>query len=350
MMSCGITLYPPEIGSLYRNEGSGKFTDVTRQSGLADAHGRGLGCIFCDFNGDGKPDLFIANDARPADMYRNLGAGRFQNVAVESGVAYGPDGQKMSGMGADAGDYDNNGRFDLVVANFAAQPKALFHNEGGLQFTDAAFSSGIGAITLRPLAFGAAFVDTENRGLLDIIFTNGHVQSLVERVDPSTSYRQSAQLLRNTGDGRFVDASAEAGPDFTRKIVGRGIAIGDYDGDGLLDLLVVDDEGKPLLLHNESRAGNHWVSLRCLTREGGPIAVGASVTIDCSRHRQIAEARASGSYLSTNAPEVHFGLGQAAKIDTLSVRWPDGHRSALREVHADRKIILYPGISREQIE
>jgi hypothetical protein len=341
-MSCNPGAYSPEQGSLYRNEGGGRFTDITQAAGMGDTHGNALGCLFCDFNADGKPDLYIANDAKPADLYLNLGKGRFRNIAVESGTAFGADGLPMSGMGVDWGDYDNDGRFDLLVANYAGQPKSLYHSEGRNLFVNSIYQSGLGAPSLRPLAFGAAFIDYDNDGLLDIVFTNGHVQSLVEKVDSTTSYKQSTQLFHNLGKGRFTDVSAEAGPDFLRKIVGRGIAVGDYDGDGRPDLLVVDEEGAPLLLHNESASHHHWLTLRCLRSPGGPDAVGARITVSAGGHSQVAEVRAGGSYLSANAPEVHFGLGSATRADTVTIRWPDGHTTTLRSVAADHLYRVTP--------
>ncbi len=341
-MACGPSAYTPQKGSLYRNLGNGHFKDITQEAGLADTHGDGLGCLFCDFNNDGKPDLYIANDQRAEDLYLNLGDGRFRNIGAESGTAFGGDGAVIAGMGLDWGDYDNDGRFDLLVANFSGQPKCLFHNEGSHSFTDASYPAGIGAASLRSLTFGAVFVDVDNDGWPDIVFTNGHVQSLVEKVDPTTFYFEGSQLFRNLGNGRFADLSAEAGPDFTQKIVGRGIAVGDYDGDGRQDLLIVNDEGAPLLLHNENPAPNHWLSLRCMWGAGKTEAVGARITVTTGGRNQIAEVRAGGSYLSTNAPEVHFGLGQAAQAESLQIRWPDGRASRFQNIAADHAYRVSP--------
>jgi hypothetical protein len=341
-MACGPTVYKPQIGSLYHNEGNGHFKDITQKAGLSKAHGYGLGCLFCDFNTDGKPDLYIANDLRPGDLYINMGKGRFRNIASESGTAFSADGSLSSGMGLDWGDYDNDGRFDLLVATFAAQPKSLYHNEGGTIFTDRSYASGVGAASIQPLSFGASFVDVDNDSLLDIVFTNGHVFSEVDKSDRTTSYLQSAQLFRNLDGSRFADISAQAGPDFTQKIVGRGIAIGDYDGDGCQDLLIVNDEGAPLLLHNQNPVANHWLSLRCLWGSGKTDAVGARVTVTTGSRQQIAEVRAGGSYLSTNAPDVHFGLGTAAEVDSLQIRWPDGRMSRFQTVPAGHAYKITP--------
>jgi hypothetical protein len=344
MMTCGPGNYPVQKGSLYHNEGGGKFRDITASAGLANANAAGyaLGALFCDFNGDGLPDLYVANDSVPCDLYLNLGRGRFRNIAGESGTAYSANGARQAGMGVDWGDYDNDGKFDLLVANFEGEPKSLYHNEGGTTFESRSYPSGLGPPTLRNLAFGALFVDVENRGLLDIVFTNGHVFSEIEKVDPEKSYPQKMQLLRNGGDGRFQESAAEAGPDFARRIVGRGMAVGDYDNDGRLDLLVVDDEGAPLLLHNESKAAAHWLSLLCRLAPNGPLAVGAKVTVSAGGRQQIAEVRSGGSYLSTNAPAVHVGLGAANLAETVTIRWPGGKTRVFSHVTADRAYRITP--------
>jgi hypothetical protein len=342
MTACGPATYHAEKGSLYRNEGNGHFRDVTVASRLSTAHGNALACMFCDFNADGKPDLYIANDALPGDLYVNQGHGKFRNLGVEAGVAYNDNGAVPSAMGIDWGDYDGDGRFDLVVADFAAQPKSLYHNDGDTRFTQASFPSGLGAATVKSLAFGVAFLDADNSGSLDIVLTNGHVISEIEKVDREQTYAQATQILRNVG-GQFTDISAGAGADFGRKIVGRGIAIGDYDGDGREDLLIVDDEGRPLLLHNDSTPPNHWITLHCLRADSGSPAVGARVTLSAGGRRQIAEVRASGSYLSTNAPEVHFGLGAQTIADRIEVRWPDGRTEKFAAVAADRSYTITEG-------
>ncbi|HLH79724.1 MAG TPA: CRTAC1 family protein [Chthonomonas sp.] len=340
MMACGPDSYPSEYGALYRYDGNGRFVDITEKSGML-SHGNTLGCLFCDFNNDGLPDLYLANDLEPADLFLNLGDGRFANIAVASGTAYGADASLQSGMGIDWGDYDNDGRFDLIVANYAQKPKSLFHNEGHDLFTNQSYPSGIGAASLLPLSFGAVFIDFDNDGLLDIVFTNGHVESQIRKVDPTQTYRQSAQLFQNRDGSHFVDISARAGPDFTRRIVGRGIAVGDYDNDGLLDLLVVDEEGKALLLHNETPTTNHWIRFRCVEGEKNTYAIGAKVLIESKIGRRIAEVRAGGSYLSANAPDVHFGLGQVTTVDAIHIFWPNGQKHTFYKLAADRLYLIH---------
>lgn len=341
-MSCDPSQYLPEKGSLYHNDGKGRFRDVTAQAGLSDAHGCGLGCQFCDFNNDGLPDLYIANDKQYADLYVNTGGGKFKNIGIESGTALGADGSLGSGMGVDWGDYDNDGRFDLVTANYAGQPKGLYHNSGSNTFVNSSFTSGIGAPTLRSLAFGATFVDVDNDGMLDIVFTNGHVQSQVQRVESGATYLQGCQLLHNEGRGRFSDATSNAGPDFQRLILGRGIALGDYDGDGKLDLLVVNDEGYPMLLHNESTSINHWIGLRCCWKSPRTEAIGARVTITASGKTQIREVRACGSYLSGNDTQLHIGLGTAGTAQRVVIRWPNGKTTTYHDLPADHVYEVVP--------
>jgi len=337
--ACSPQPYASERGSLYHNEGHGKFRDITQESGLADTHGNGLGCMFCDFNNDGKPDLYVANDQHPADLFLNLGNGRFKNIAAESGTAYASDGRVMAGMGVDWGDYDNDGKFDLLVANFSSDPKCLFNNRGNNLFRDEAPQSGIYGPSLNALTFGTNFVDVDNDGLLDIVLVNGHVESLIDRIDNSTSYYQSALLFHNLDGHHFQDISQQAGPDFTQKIVGRGVAVGDYDGDGREDLLVVNAEGAPLLLHNEGPR-NHFLELRCLGPNGKSDALGARVTVKTGKSSQIRQVYAGGSYLSSDAPQVHFGLDDSQKAKELTIRWPDGKLSTFSAVAADRAYIV----------
>ena len=333
--ACQPTAYSPQKGSLFRNLGNGRFQDITEQAGLADTHGNGLGCRFCDFNADGHPDLYVANDQLPGDLFLGLGHGKFRNIGAESGTALSSNGGTVAGMGIAWGDYDNDGRFDLLVSNFSGQPKLLFHNEGGNLFFDAAPRASIVGASLPVLTFSAEMMDVDDDGLLDIVLFNGEVQSLVALVDPTRSYPERSLLFLNAGKGQFTDGTERAGPDFARKIVGRGAAVGDYDGDGRLDLLVVDAEGLPLLLHNESQV-NHSITLRVLAADGKSDALGARVTLTNGSIRQIREVTCGGSYLSSNAPEVHFGLGSAASAELVAVSWPGGGSSSYRGLKSGR--------------
>jgi hypothetical protein len=339
---CGPAHYNSEVGSLYRYAGHGHFRDVTREAGLDAVHGKSLGCMFCDFNNSGRPSVYIANDTQPGDLFENVGGGRFKRLEARSGIGLNTTGIAPAGMGVDWADYDGDGRFDLLVADWAYAPKSLYHNEGSDCFTQATFTSGLGMASMAPLTFGAAFVDADNDGWPDVAMTNGHVFSEIDSLHKGQTFAQTMQLLRNAA-GRFANVTAEAGSDFTRAIVGRGLAIGDYDGDGRQDLLVVDDTGAPLLLHNDSTSGSHWIALRCVRGPHRTPAVGARVTLVSGGHTQIAEERASGTYLSTNAPGVHFGLGREARADSLTVRWSDGATSVFHSVAANHAYRVSPG-------
>jgi hypothetical protein len=336
MMACPPTAYHPEKGSLYRNIGGGHFVDITASVGLSTTHGNGLACRFCDLTGNGRPDLFIANDEMVQDLYQNLSHFKFKNVSAEAGVSFGGAGSVFAGMGFDCGDYDNDGKMDLIVSAFSSQPKCLFHNQGAGVFTDLGATAGISGPSLSALVFGANFIDYDNDGWLDVLFMNGHVQTQVELTDPTATYREAGMLFRNTGEGRFTDASGAAGPDLTRKIVARGVALGDFDNDGREDILVVDAEGVPLLLHNECHE-NHSITLRCFGLNGRSDALGARITVKANGMTQVREVRSGGTYLSADAPEVCIGIGKATTADEISVRWPDGTEHTYRSIAADHR-------------
>jgi hypothetical protein len=282
-------------------------------------------------------DLFLP--ARHGDRiaYRNLG--------TEAHVAFDLDGNIHGGMGADWGDYDNDGKLDLFVATFRNESKSLYHNDGDALFTDRTRLTGIAEITTPCVAFGCKFLDYDNDGWLDIAIANGHVQDNIERIDPAATYRQASQLLHNTGGATpaFVDVSALAGPDLQRPIVGRGLAIGDYDNDGRVDLLIVDSEGKPLLLHNECRTANHWLGVRLIGTRCNRMGLGALLTATADGRTLLRQCQTDGSYLSASDARVHFGLGQAAAVESLSVRWPGGHIDTYPNLPVDRYLTLREG-------
>jgi enediyne biosynthesis protein E4 len=343
--ACPPTFYDPERGHLYHNQRNGRFTDITRQAGLLAAHGKTLGVAAADFDGDGRTDLYLANDGMPGDLFHNLG-GRFVNIGSESGTAFNFASREQAGMGVDWGDYDNDGRLDLVVTTFQYEPTSLYHNEGKGVFTERAFPAGIGDVTLNRLGFGTKFFDADNDGDLDLIQANGHVQDNAGRIFPGVTYAQSTLLFENLGDGRFRDISAAAGEALTRPIVGRGLAVGDFDNDGKVDVLIANLEGAPLLLRNETRNANHDLTVRLI---GRPLAslrscprdgTGARLTLRVGGRLQVREAGTGGSYLSAGDPRVHFGLGAATAADSLIVRWPSGIIQRLRNVPAGRELVL----------
>jgi hypothetical protein len=315
---------------------------------MSTTHGKALALAFCDFNDDGRIDFYLANDGTPGDLMQNLGGGRFRNVGMESGAAMGALGQAQAGMGADWADFDGDGLFDLAVSAFSGEPYSVYRNIGGT-FEHAAAALGIAEPTTPTLGFGTKFVDADNDGWSDLVFVNGHVYDRAADVEPGSSYRLPTMLFHNQRGERFIDAAASAGEGFTRPIVGRGIASGDFNNDGRPDLLVVDYEGRPLLLRNDTANSNHWlvVDLRAAGNNGR--AYGARVEVKAGGRRWVGQVSPASSYLSSSDPRVHFGLGGATSIDAVTVTWPDGQTRQVTPA-IDRFVHLeQPGAGREPL-
>jgi len=345
-LSPGPIGYPAQKGRLFVNEGEGKFRDVTRESGLEAVHGKCWGAAFCDFDDDGWDDLYLADDQIPCDLMHNDGLRKgsniphFTNIGLMSGTALDGNGNMQGGMGIAWGDYDNDGSMDLFVTTYTNQPKSLYHNDQGSLFSEHSYPAGISQTTYPWVAFGTMWADFTNKGSLDVIIANGHVQDLVHQVDSGNDYPQRIQLFENEGKGTFRDVSIQAGDAFKTPIVGRAVAIADFDNDGRVDALVSNLEGAPVLLHNESSThDNHWLALD-LRGHSGWAAIGARVKITSGGTTQLREVRADGSYLSANDPIVHFGLGASTKIDSLSIRWPGKKWENLTPPTADQRITM----------
>lgn len=333
---CPPNYYRPEFAELWQNLGDGRFKDVTASSGLKDTSGKALVIAFTDVDEDGRMDFYIGNDGTAAELMRNEGRLRFRNIGAVSGVAYGATGNAVAAMGADWGDYDRDGRLDLVATAFSDEPYPLFHNLGNGAFEDVAATTGIGEPTLKPLGFGAKWVDMDNDPWPDIVFANGHVYDNVDKIDPLSRFRQPLMLFHNQEGRAFRDLVPDLGGDVARPLVGRGSATGDFDNDGRMDCLVVDYEGEPLLLRNRSQAPHHWIKLDL--RASGPnrFAYGARVTARAGKRIWVAEVSPASSYLSSSGPRIHFGLGSVRVLETITIRWPSGRREVLRNVPADR--------------
>ena len=328
---------------LYRNEG-GVFVDVTDRAGLVDTvdtEGRGLGVVASDFDADGLVDIYVANDAVKNFLYHNAGDGSFREIAALAGVAYGRDGQKEAGMGVDAGDYDNDGDMDIVVTNFQNEPNGLYENKGNLLFANAAFNSGIGLASLRPLGFGIGFVDFDNDGYQDLFAVNGHVQDHANAVDSFTSYAQQDLLLRNDGPDRldryrYDDVSDSAGPGLRLINVGRGCAFGDYDNDGDMDFLVGNSGQRASLLRNDGGNAHNWLTISALDAGSKRHSIGARIAVRAGDLHQVKEVRGSYSYLSQNDLRVSFGLGDRMIADAVEIRWPSGEMERLHGIVANQ--------------
>ncbi len=341
-VACPPQEYLPEHGVLYHNEGNGKFRDCTNQWDTQASSGKTLGVAFADYNGSGRPSLYLANDTMPGDLFQNIGK-NYRDIGRQSGTAFGASFLSHAGMGTDWADYDNDGRLDLFTAAFQGEPKTVFHNEGDNIFQERSSSVLIALPTQPYVAFGAKWLDFDNDGWLDLMIANGHVYDNVASFNKTATYREPTQLFRNDHGRIFVDLTDRAGPDLPRPIVGRGLAIGDFDNDGRMDALVVDSEGAPLLLHNESAPVGHWLSLKLVGTRSNRDGIGAMVTVTAGGLTQKRFCHTDGSYLSASDVRVHLGLGKAAFVLKMSVKWPSGHVDVFSHVRANQHLRLREG-------
>jgi hypothetical protein len=326
---CTPKVYPPTIAHLFHNEG-GRFVEVTKRAGLDRALGRGLGVAAFDANGDGWPDVFVANDASANHLWINQRNGTFAERALELGVAYGEDGVAKAGMGVAVGDYDNDGDEDLLVLNLMREGASLFENDGHGSFTDVSLRTGIHAITFPFTGFGTGWFDFDNDGWLDLFLAHGAVTLREEQRGQPNPFLERNLLIRNpAGKGRLVDESGNAGPVFAQLGVSRGAAFGDFDNDGSVDILVTTNNGPARILRNNLPHRN-WLSVQI---DGPGLGIGARVAVKATGLPQLwRRVHTDSSYLSASDPRVHFGLGDAKKIESVTVYWPDGTQSVFTDV------------------
>jgi enediyne biosynthesis protein E4 len=338
---CSPTAYEGQSGVMYRNTGDGTFTDVTVESGLYSNEGRQLGAVFGDCDEDGDLDLFVANDKTPNFLFMNDGNGRFEETGLIAGVAYNEEGEPESAMGGDLGDYDNDGRLDVIVATYQWVANTLYHNDGEGMFTDITFASNLGAQSVPYLGMTAAFLDYDNDGHLDIFLANGHIDDNVEEFDASTSYGQKNQLFRNLGDGGFREVTEEAGSGLQAEKVSHGAAFGDYDNDGDTDIFVSDSNGQPSqLLRNDGGNRNHYLAIEAIGTQSNRDGIGARIKVAAGDLTQVKEVRTSYGYLSANDPRVLFGLGGRTRVDRIEIRWPNGQVQVLEDIEADQILTI----------
>ena len=330
--------------SLYRNNGDGTFTDVSKAAGVDDSSGYyGLGVVWSDFNDDGRPDLFVADDSTPNYLYRNDGKGHFTDVSYISGTAVGTDGGEMAGMGIAVCDFNHTGRFSIHVTNFEDQNNSLYRNDGNMAFTDVAYTAGVGQITIPYLGWGTGCVDLDNDGWPDLFVVNGHVYPQVDSLTAGAKYRQRKLVFLNRQNGTFADITNSVGPAVTIPQPSRGAAFGDLDNDGRIDVVVENIDGLPMVLHNETTISNHWITFQLVGTRCNRLGLGAKVRVVAGSLSQIDEVRSGGSYLSQNDLRLHFGLGPADKVDRVEVRWLSGSTQTLQNLASDRFYIVKEG-------
>jgi hypothetical protein len=333
---CHPEEYDGVADTLYRNDG-GRFTDVTREAGVHNPAGKGLGVVWGDFDNDGDADLYVANDRTANYLYRNNGDGTFADVGLAAGVALGEDGQAQAGMGADAGDYDNDGDLDIVVTNLDLENNNLYRNNSDGTFSDMAFAAGAGEPSYLKVGFGADLLDYDNDGDLDFFVVNGHIIDNIHLYRDRLTHAQTNLILENLGAGRFADRTAALGPDLQVPKVSRGLAAADYDADGDLDLAVSRCNQEASLYRNEVGNRRGWMQLDLRGAGANRFAVGARVEVSAGGRRQVEEVRAGHSYLSQGDRILHFGLGEAARADEVRVRWPSGRAQTIGPLEAGRR-------------
>ncbi|HEV2835848.1 MAG TPA: CRTAC1 family protein [Pyrinomonadaceae bacterium] len=337
---CVPRLFKPTPSRLFRNNGDGTFKDVSRESGIADHPGKSFGAVATDVNNDGLMDLFVANDTMPNFLFVNKGGGKFEEIGLAAGVAYGEAGRPRSGMGVDAADYDGDGWQDLFVANIDHEFFSLYHNDKDLVFTDQ--PGEIAPSTHLLSGWGLKFFDYDNDGDVDLFLVNGHPDDMIESRIPRVRHKEPLLLFENTGRG-FKDVSATSGAVFSKVFSGRGMAVGDFDNDGDADVLASNNGEPPLLLRNLGGNKNNWVGLNLVATKSNSAAVGAVITWQVGSVKRTRLRTGGGSYLSSHDPREILGVGQAAKIDSVEIRWPSGATDRLTNIPLNKYLKVVEG-------
>jgi hypothetical protein len=341
---CTPEAYKGQSNTLYHNRGNGSFENVTKRTGLFDPTGKSLGVALLDYDGDGWTDLFVANDTQPNKLYKNNAGANFTDVAVAAGVAFSDAGAPRAGMGTDAADYDNSGRPGIVIGNFTNELIALYHNEGEGLFIDEAQNTAIGKASQQTLTFACFFFDYDLDGLPDIFASNGHVSDDIGVVQPQIKYAQPPHLFRNQGRKRFEPVAAKLGSALQRAIVGRGAAYGDYDNDGDLDLLLMENNGPARLLRNDGGNQNDLLRVKTVGTLSNRDGIGARVTVNRAGAAKLwSVVKTGSSYCSQSELPLTFGLAKAAGNVSLEVAWPSGRVDTVADVAPNQSVVIQEG-------
>jgi hypothetical protein len=333
---CTPEAYRGETCWLFRNRGDGTFEDVTATCGIFDSSSKSLGVALIDHDRDGWPDIFVANDTQPNKLYRNQRNGTFKDVALDAGVALSEDARARAGMGVDAGDFDNSGRTGVAVTNFEGEMVGLYRAQEGGHYEDVAIAAGVGSPSRSRLGFGCLFADLDLDGGLDLLVANGHIDDTVRNVRGNAGHAQPPQLFLNRGQGAFRDVSARVGDAFAVPRVGRGLAYGDFDRDGDVDILMTTNNGPAILLRNDRDAGNRGLRFRLVGTKSNRDAIGATVRVFHGGTSQTRTVKSGSSYLSQSELPVTFGVGKRDRVDRVVVTWPSGRTEEFANVAAGK--------------
>ncbi len=321
---CTPEAYRGETCWLFHNNGNGTFTDVTAKSGIFDTSSKSLGVAMLDANGDGWPDFFVANDTQPNKLYQNQHNGTFIDIAVEAGLAFSTDGKARAGMGVDVGDFDLSGRPSVVVTNFDNEMIGFYKTQGSGDWTDIAQQTGVGGPSRRTLGFGCGFADLDLDGSLDLIMVNGHIDDTVRNIRRDIAYAQAPQLFLNNGRGAFKEVAGSAGGGFEAPKVGRGLAYGDFNRDGSLDVLMTTNNGPAYLFRNDQQMGNRSIRIKLVGTKSNRDAIGAVVRVSCGGLKQMRMVHSGSSYLSQSELTTTFGTGHHDRAERVVLEWPSG--------------------------
>ena len=328
---------------LFHNNGDGTFSDVTNRAGIDQGKYFGLGVVWCDYDRDGRPDVYVANDSTPSSLYHNNGDGTFTDMGVQAGVAYSSEGLEQAGMGTDFADYDNDGWGDFVKGNFSDDVKNLYHNNHDGTFTDMTYRAGLGGVGWLFTSFGARFLDYDNDGWKDIMLADGQVFPQIDRYQTGITYAERNLLFHNRADGTFDEAGLQSGPGMALRKVSRGLATADYDNDGDLEILVSNMNSTPDLLRHLGKNQNHAILVKTIGTASNRDGIGAEVKVIAGSLSQYDTVRSGGSYLSSSDLRLHFGLGNRTSIDRIEVRWPAGQVERIENPPADHILVLKEG-------